>query len=206
VALAQRRTTLFADTVLYASIRTLVVPLLRTYPFVRIWQVGCSTGEDVYTLGIVLHEEGLLERCKIYATDTTAPLVDVARAGRYDSSVLQEWKTNYVAAGGTASLEAYTTHEGSNLVIDPALRKRMVFAQHNMASDSSFNDFHLIVCRSMTTQYKTTLQWRVHQLLYQSLVRLGFLALGRSGSLKLTPHEEAYREVDGAAQIHRRVR
>ncbi len=204
-ALTFRHLSMFADASLFRDLRATVVPLLRTYPFVRIWNAGCSTGEDAYALAIVLDEAGLYDRCRIYATDAAAELVDAAQHGTYDAETLYEWQRGHAAGGGTRDLDAYMRVEKRLLRIDPALRRNIVFAQHNLVTDGSFNEFHLIFCPGLVRQYGKELQSRVHIALYDSLIRLGFLALARDESIVTSPAAKAYRKVDVDSSIFRRA-
>lgn len=196
----------FKDPAFYAAIRARVVPHLRTYPFVRIWHVGCGTGEETYTLATLLREGGIYERCKIYATDVSQSAIRAARQGRFNSEALDAMGDAYKESGGTEALEAYYNVEGGSGTFAPELGKNVIFAQHNVASEGSFNEFHLIVARNLLSNYNMTLQSNVHSLFLESLVRLGFLALGSKETIKHSPHERAYEEVDAQERIFRRVR
>lgn len=204
-ALTFRHLSMFGDAALFRDVRTAVVPLLRTYPFVRIWNAGCSTGEDAYALAILLEEEGLYERCRIYATDAAADLTDAAERGVYDAESSYEWQRGYAAAGGTADLSDYFTADKRSLVVDPRLRRHIVFAQHNVVSDGSFNEFHLIFCPGLMRQFAKELQSRVHATLYNSLVRLGFLAVARDETIATSPAAKAYRKLEVDSSLFRRA-
>lgn len=200
-----REVSLFSDPQLFNELRSLVFPLLRTYPFVRIWSAGCSTGEDTYALAIALEEAGLYERCRIYATDAARTLVDVARSRVYPADRTFEWQRAYVAAGGTRKIDDYITIDGARLSVDPELGRNIVFAQHNVVVDGSFNQFHLIFCPGMVRQFNKDLQSHAHGTLYASLVRLGFLGLASDESVVTSPFARAYRRSEGEASIHRRI-
>lgn len=201
-----RRAPMFSDTKAFATLRSMAVQLLRTYPFLRIWHAGCSTGEDTYALAVLLTEEGLYERSKIYATDSLESAVGAARAGVYAVEEADTFSANYAAAGGVRSLADYVKRQDAGLVVDPDLRKNVVFATHNLASDASFNDFHLIVCTNALGQYGSALQSSVHALLYGSLVRLGFLALGSDQPIQNCPFAHQYREVGDRSGLFRKMR
>ena len=204
-ALTFRHLSMFGDASLFRDVRATVVPLLRTYPFVRIWNAGCSTGEDAYALAILLEEEGLYERCRIYATDAVAELTSMAERGVYDADASYEWQRGYAAAGCTRDLGEYLAQEKRSLVVDPRLRRHIVFAPHNVVSDGSFNEFHLIFCPGLLRQFGMELQSRVHATLYNSLIRLGFLALARDESIVTSPAAKAYRKLDVDSSLFRRT-
>src|SRR3954467_14138980 len=162
-------TAMFRDPTFYRAFRAHVVPLLRTYPFVRIWNAGCSTGEETYSLAILLKEEGLYERARIYATDINDRVLERARAGRFPLEKMREYTENYLRAGGTDEFSRYYSVEGEWARFDPALIDQVVFAQHNLVSDAPFNEFNLIVCRNVMIYFGKALQDRVHELFYESL-------------------------------------
>jgi chemotaxis protein methyltransferase CheR len=199
-------TSMFRDPTFYVAFREKVVPLLRTYPFVRIWNAGCSTGEETYSLAILLREEGLYDRARIYATDINDAVVGHAKAGAFPLDRMREYTDNYIRAGGTGEFSAYYEADGAMARFDPALRNQLVFAQHNLVSDGPFNEFHVIVCRNVMIYFGRELQSRVHSLFFDSLQRLGVLALGHKESVKFTPYEERYKELDGRERLYRRMR
>jgi chemotaxis protein methyltransferase CheR len=196
-------TSMFRDPGFYRALREVVVPVLRTYPLVRVWHAGSATGEEVYSMAILLQEEGLSGRCRIYATDMSEPALRQAERGAVPLRAMRQNTTNYLQAGGRAVFARYYRVEGDLAYLDPALRQAVVFAQHNLVSDRSFNEFHLVLCRNVLIYFNRALQERVHRLLYQSLGRLGFLGLGARETLQFTPHEEQYRQV--APRIYRKV-
>ena len=199
-------TSMFRDPTFYVAFRQKVVPLLRTYPFVRIWNAGCSTGEETYSLAILLREEGLYDRARIYATDINDAVVGHAKAGAFPLDRMREYTDNYIQAGGTGEFSSYYEADGSMARFDPALRDQLVFAQHNLVSDGPFNEFHVIVCRNVMIYFGRELQARVHSLFFDSLQRLGVLALGHKESVKFTPYEERYKELDARERLYRRMR
>src|SRR5690349_5079522 len=149
VALTVNVTSMFRDPHFYLAFRTKVVPLLKTYPFVRIWHAGCSTGEEVYSTAIVLSEEGIYDRCRIYATDLNEAVLRRAREGIYSLEFMQGYVTNYVKAGGTAAFSEYYTADNDSAIFRSSLRRNVVFSQHNLVTDRSFNEFNLILCRNV---------------------------------------------------------
>ena len=197
-------TSMFRDPSFWAAVRDKVVPLLRTYPFVRIWNPGCSTGEETYSLAILLREEGLEERARIYATDINSNVLEQAREGIFPLDRMQEFTSNYLAYQGRASFSDYYKVYGDRARFDPTLLERCVLAQHNLVSDDSFNEFSLIVCRNVMIYFDRELQDRVHDLFHRSLARSGVLALGHRESIRFTAHADAYDEIDGQEKLFRR--
>src|SRR5947209_3605604 len=195
-------TAMFRDPSFYRAFRTAVVPHLRTYPFLRIWHVGCSTGEEVYSIAILLHEEGLYPKCRIYATDMNEEVLARAKAGIFPPDLVQEYTGNYLRAGGTGSLSDYYTAKHGNVIFQRSLSENIVFAQHNLVTDGSFNEFHVIICRNVMIYFNPALTVRVHRLLYESLGMFGLLGLGSSETIKLTPYEACYEEFDGHERIY----
>jgi chemotaxis protein methyltransferase CheR len=197
---------MFRDPSFYRALRDKLVPIMRTYPFVRIWHAGCSTGEEVYSTAILLHETGLYERCRIYATDFNETVLRKAREGIFPLTAMKAYTANYIQAGGTSAFSEYYTAQYDSAIFRPWLRKNLVFAQHNLAMDTSFNELHVIICRNVMIYFNRTLQNRVVDLFSESLVRLGFLCLGNKESLKGTHGEAAYDVVDADERIYRKVR
>jgi chemotaxis protein methyltransferase CheR len=198
-------TSMFRDPSFYAAFRAKVTPLLRTYPFTRIWIAGCSTGEEVYSLAIVLDEEGLLERTRIYATDINEAVIERARRGVFDLEKMQEFTQNYLQAGGTRAFSEYYLADYDGVVFDRRLVEHAVFAQHNLVSDRSFNEFHVIVCRNVMIYFDRSLQERVFGLFHESLVRFGVLALGHKETIRFSPSAELYEELDLRERIWRKA-
>jgi chemotaxis protein methyltransferase CheR len=198
-------TSMYRDPLFFKVFRNKVVPLLRTYPFIRIWHAGCSTGEEVYSTAILLEEEGVYDRCRIYATDLSESVLRAAKSGIFTLHHMKEYSENYLQAGGSRSLSDYYTASYERAIFRESLRRNVVFAQHNLVTDSSFNEFNVILCRNVMIYFNRTLQNRVHGLLYQSLGRLGVLGLGRKESMRFTPHEVSFEELDGPEKIYRKV-
>jgi chemotaxis protein methyltransferase CheR len=198
-------TTMFRDPSFYAAFRKGVVPLLHTYPFTRVWVAGCSTGEEVFSLAILLQEEGLYQRTRIYATDINDAVLRKAREGVFPLERMREYTSNYINSGGTRSFSEYYVTDGANALFDRSLIENVVFAQHNLVSDHSFNEFHVIVCRNVLIYFDKPLQERVHELFYDSLVRLGVLGLGSKETIKFTRFENRYEELDADEKLYRKV-
>jgi chemotaxis protein methyltransferase CheR len=199
-------TAMFRDPTFYLAFRQKVVPLLRTYPFVRIWHAGCSTGEEVYSLAILLTEEGLYDRCRIYATDINEAVLQKAKDGIFPISSMQENTANYIAAGGTGTFSEYYTARYDYTIFRPSLSENVVFAQHNLVTDSSFNHFNVILCRNVLIYFNNVLQERVQSLFLNSLEMFGILALGKKESLRFTGVADNYETVDSDERLYRRVR
>ena len=199
-------TAMFRDPAFYRALRANVVPTLRTYPFVRVWSAGCSTGEEVYSLAILLAEEGLYERTRIYATDLNETALERAESGRFPLGSMRDYTRNYITAGGQRTFCEYFTADQTHACFDPGLVENVVFAQHDLVSDRSFNEFHLILCRNVLIYFDRTLQEQVHGLLYDSLGRLGILALGPRETLRSLELEACYEPFDGEHNLYRRVR
>jgi len=198
-------TAMFRDPTFYAAVREKVVPLLRTYPFTRIWVAGCSTGEEVYSLAMVLDEEALLERSRIYATDINEAVLERARLGVFPLEKMQEYTQNYLEAGGTRAFSEYYLASYDGAVFDRRLVENVVFAQHNLVSDRGFNEFHMIVCRNVMIYFDRTLQDRVLELFHQSLAMFGILGLGRKETIRLSPVADRYEDLDPVEKLWRKV-
>lgn len=200
-------TPLFGDPHLYLAFRQEVVPLLRTYPSVRIWHAGCASAEEAYAMAIVLYEEGLSQRCRLYATDLNEVALEKGREGLFPLEQIPEYTRNYQKAGGQASFSDYYTIAKDQAVFQPALRKNMLLFQHNLATDGSFNSFHVIFCRNVLSYFNNILQVFVYRLLYESLFSFGLLILGRQESLQTSPYQSCFREMNlnNGIQIYRRI-
>jgi chemotaxis protein methyltransferase CheR len=199
-------TAMYRDPSFYAAFREQVVPMLRTYPFIRVWAAGCSTGEEVYSLAILLSEEGLYDRTRIYATDINESVLQRAHAGVFPLEKMQEYTQNYIAAGGRRSFSEYYAANADGAVFSTALVDNVVFAQHNLVSDRSFNEFHVILCRNVMIYFDRPLQDRVHRLFHESLAMFGVLALGHKESVRFSPHEQCYEELDPDERLYRKIR
>jgi chemotaxis protein methyltransferase CheR len=198
-------TTMFRDPTFYLAFREQVIPLLRTYPFIRIWNAGCSTGEETYSLAILLEEEGLYERSRIYATDFNSEVLARARAGELPLDRMREYTQNYQRAGGTREFSAYYAVGSGSARLAERLSSNVVFAQHNLATDRSFNEFNVILCRNVLIYFGRELQRRVHTLFHESLARFGVLALGQKETLRFTGLDDRYEELDAREKLYRRI-
>ncbi len=198
-------TAMFRDPEFYEAFRQHVVPQLRTYPFTRVWNAGCSTGEETYSLAILLHEEGLYERTRIYATDINETVLGRARQGVFPLEKMKDYTQNYIRAGGVRPFSDYYLAKYDGAQFQRSLLENVVFAQHNLVSDRSFNEFQLIVCRNVMIYFDKPLQDRVHQLFYQSLAMFGILALGQKETIAFTPFADCYEELVPGQKIFRKV-
>jgi chemotaxis protein methyltransferase CheR len=198
-------TAMFRDPSFYVAFRRKVVPLLRTYPYTRVWIAGCSTGEEVYSLAILLHEEGISERARIYATDINESVLDRARSGVFPLDKMREYTQNYIKAGGERAFSEYYLAKYDGAQFQRSLVENVVFAQHNLVSDRSFNEFNVILCRNVMIYFDRTLQDHVHRLFYDSLINFGVLALGAKESIHFSPHEAAYEDLDAAERLYKKV-
>jgi chemotaxis protein methyltransferase CheR len=199
-------TSMFREADTWRCLRQEVVPVLRTYPSLRIWSVGCATGEEVYSLAITLEEEGLYERSIIYATDMNEDALAIARVGTCPVEKLRTYEHDYLRSGGQSSLSNFFTSAGRIGRLKRELLRNVTWAQHNLVTDASFNDFHLIVCRNVLIYFRPALQQRAHHLFYESLVRSGFLALGQRESMVFAPESSRYQSVDDGVSVFRKVR
>jgi len=197
-------TAMFRDPTFFAEFRNSVVPLLRTYPTVRIWHAGCSTGEEVYAMSILLEEEGLYERCRIYATDMDSTVLDHARQGIFPVSRMKEYTANYFLGGGKRSLSDYFTAKYDGALFAPRLAKNVLFTQHNLAMDRGFSEFNVIVCRNVLIYFDRALKDHALGLFSESLATLGVLCLGRKESLRFTAFEQEYSAISARERIYRR--
>ncbi|MFJ7728657.1 CheR family methyltransferase [Neobacillus sp. NPDC097160] len=199
-------TEMFRDPSFFKSLRTDLIPLLRDYPEIRIWHVGCSTGEEVYSMAILLQEEGLYEKTKIYATDINTSVLEKAKKGAFSLADMQLYTKNYLLAGGSRAFSEYYKVVADQVVFHPALKKNVVFAEHNLVTDSSFHEFDLIICRNVLIYFNKGLQNDVHQLLYESLSLSGFLGLGKREGIRFTSYGNCYEEFNATERLYHKFK
>jgi chemotaxis protein methyltransferase CheR len=199
-------TGMFRDPDLMRCLREEVIPLFKTYPSIRIWVAGCASGEEVYALAILLEEEGILHRSSIYATDLNEDMLAVARTGAYPVDRVRKYEEVYAQSGGRTSLADYFTVTGRSARFSRDLQKNVTWSRHNLVTDSSFNDFHLILCANVLIYFLPVLQGRAHRLFYDSLIRSGFLALGRRESLIYCADRDHYEQVRDGVHLFRKLR
>jgi len=204
-ALSVNVTAMFRDPAFYRAFRTRVVPRLRTYPYIRLWVAGCATGEEAYSLAIVLQEEGLYERTRIYATDINHFALQQAETGVIPIDRMREYTENYISSGGRHSFVEYYVANSSTARMRRSVVRNVVFAEHNLATDGCFNEFNAVICRNVMIYFERPLRSRVHGLVRDSLSRFGVLALGERESLRSTPVEHDYEVIDRVARLYRKV-
>jgi len=197
-------TEMFRDPLFYKTLLTEVFPVLATYPLIRIWHAGCSTGEEVYSTAILLKEAGLLHKSILYATDINGEVIKKAASGIFPIKHMRQHSLNYQKAGGREEFSRYYTAGYDHALFDKGLRERMVFSTHNLVSEGSFNQFQLIFCRNVLIYFERDLQSRVFSLFDESLDQLGYLALGSKETLKLSHVASRFRQL-GKESIWRKV-
>lgn len=197
-------TEMFRDPAFYKSLREKVIPLLKTYPFIKVWHAGCSTGEEVYSMAIILKEEGLYDRTTIYATDFNQQALHQAKQGIFSNKMMKEYTVNYQMAGGKASFAEYYTSDYEMVIMDNGLKKNIVWANHNLVTDSVFAEVHLLLCRNVLIYFDTDLQNHVHQLFRESLINGGILCLGSKEGLRFGDYAQVYTELDKKQRIFKK--
>ena len=199
-------TGMFREPDVLRCIRDEVIPRFRTYPSLRIWIAGCATGEEVYSIAIMLKEEGLHERSRIYATDLNEYNLVVARAGGYPLAPMLAAESGYARSGGRGHISDFYSVAGSNARFHGELQRNVTWARHNLVSDGSFNEFHMILCANVLIYFRPTLQERAHRLFYDSLIRSGYLALGQQESLVFSPDSNRYEQLRDGVNVFHKVR
>lgn len=197
-------TEMLRDPGFYKIIRDTVLPDLATYPFIRIWHAGCSTGEEVYSMAILLEEAQLLHKSLLYATDINPRVIEKARRGIFPVSLMQKYSDNYIQSGGKQDFSTYYSANYNLAKFDERLSQRMIFSTHNLVSDHSFNEFQLIFCRNVLIYFEKDLQSKVLTLFDNSLAELGYLALGSKESIKFSPLASRYLQIDKRQKIWRK--
>ncbi|WP_245976069.1 CheR family methyltransferase [Paenibacillus prosopidis] len=197
-------TEMFRDPSFFQTFRLEVVPFLKNYPEIRIWHAGCATGEEVYSMAILLKEEGLLDKTKLYATDMNEQIINTAKKGKFPLKRMQSFTKNYLQAGGAKEFSSYYTTDDEHALFHPSIKGNITFAQHNLATDRSFNEFHVILCRNVLIYFDSVLQSRVHDLFFDSLAPKGFLALGNMESL-ISAHKAQYEDFNPTERIFRKI-
>jgi chemotaxis protein methyltransferase CheR len=199
-------TEMFRDPLFYRQLREKITNRLVTYPIIKVWIAGCATGQEAYSIAILLQEEGLWERSIIYATDINQKSLDTAKEGVYPLEHMKKYTENYLQSGGQRTFSEYYTAHDNAAVLDKSLRKNIVFSSHNLVVDQSFNEFQLIVCRNVLLYFNHSLQNRVINLFYQSLCTFGFLALGDKESILFSDKREAFLENEGRQKIYSKIK
>jgi chemotaxis protein methyltransferase CheR len=197
-------TEMLRDPSFYRTLRGTILPVLATYPFIRIWHAGCSTGEEVYSMAILLKEAGLLHKSLLYGTDVNPLVIEKANRGIFPVSQMQKYSENYIQSGGLKDFSSYYTSNYQLAKFDSSLMEKMIFSTHNLVSDFSFNEFQLILCRNVLIYFERDLQSKVFKLFDDSLENFGYLALGSKESLRFSPIAPRYRQV-GREKIWRKI-
>ncbi len=197
-------TEMFRDPSFYKAFRKSVIPILKTYPFIRIWHAGCSTGEEVYSMAILLKEEGLYERSQIYATDFNNIVLQKAREGIYPIENIKYYTHNYQQAGGNASFSEYYIANYDSVILDQSLKKKITFADHNLVTDGVFGEMHVIICRNVLIYFNRELQNNVIKLFSDSLSNGCFLCLGSKESIKFSSSSDNFEDVIESEKIYRK--
>jgi chemotaxis protein methyltransferase CheR len=198
-------TEMFRDPSFFASLREKILPRLDTYPFLKIWIAGCATGEEVYSLAILLKEEQLLERSLIYATDINQHSLHIAKEGIFPLDTMKTYTKNYIASGGTESFSDYYLAKYDSALFNKELKRNVIFAPHNLACDESFNEFQLILCRNVLIYFNQHLQNKVIDLFYHSLCPFGFLGLGSKESLLFSDKKNNFNRIDKKEKLFMRT-
>lgn len=197
-------TEMFRDPDFYLAVRKEVVALLKTYPFIKIWHAGCATGEEVYSMAILLKEEGLLKRAQIYATDFNQMALQKARSGIYPIDRVKEYTQNYQKSGGKASFSDYYHSRYESVILNESLRENIVFADHNLVTDGVFGEMNMVICRNVMIYFDRDLQDKVIRLFYESLVPGGFLCLGSKESLRFASLADRFDVTTERQKIYRK--
>lgn len=195
-------TEMFRDPTFFQSFRSNIVPNLQKQPLLRIWIAGCSSGEEVYSLAILLYEEGLYDRATIYATDINEEILEKAKEGKISLHHMQHYTRSYLEAGGQQEFSKYYKVNSEHAILEPFLKKNIIFAHHNLATDHSFNEFHVIICRNVLIYFNNELKDRVFQLFYDSLGEGGFLCLGSQESIIASNH---FLDVDYGNRLYKKA-
>lgn len=189
-------TEMFRDPSFYKALRTEILPVLATYPFIRIWHAGCSTGEEVYSMAILLKEADLLQKSLLYATDINPDVLEKGMNGIFPLSQMKQYSENYISSGGIHDFSAYYAAKYNYAKFNEELRTKVIFAPHNLVTDRSFNEFQLILCRNVLIYFEKNLQQKVLTLFDQSLEQLGFLGLGSKETIRFSSLASSYRQID----------
>jgi len=198
-------TEMFRDPEFYLKFRKIIIPELSTYAHIKIWHAGCSTGEEVFSLAIMLKEENILHKTQIYATDFNKRVLELAKQGIYSKKDMELYSRNYLESGGKAQLSDYYTSKYGSVLFDKTLAKNVVFADHNLVTDGVFAEVHLVFCRNVLIYFDKKLQNRVLGLFTNSLIKRGILCLGTKESLRFSDYENNYEVLDKKNKIYKKA-
>lgn len=199
-------TEMFRDPWFYQKLRKKLIPRLKTYSFIKVWHAGCSAGQEVYSMSILLEEEGMKERSQIYATDFNELILERAKAGIYPLDVMKTYTINYQQSGGIGEFSDYYSADNDNAIFRQFLREKMLFSHHNLVTDGVFGEMHLIFCRNVLIYFNLKLQNQVLGLFYDSLIPGGYLCLGSKESLKFTDMVDKFEIICEKEKIYRKKR
>jgi chemotaxis protein methyltransferase CheR len=197
-------TELFRDPLYYKYVKEKIIPALSSYPIIKIWHAGCSTGEEVFSMCILLYEAGLLNRTRIYATDINPQNLEKAKKGILPLRSMKDFTTNYINAGGTSEFADYYSARYNHAIINDFLRQQIIFSQHNLVADQPFNEFQFISCRNVMIYFNRALQDRVLQLFHDSLITRGYLGIGLKETLAFSKVKNYFDTIDTHLKIYRR--
>jgi len=197
-------TEMFRDPGFYRSLRENVIPILKTYPFIKIWHAGCATGEEAYSVAIIMQEEGLYERTTIYATDFNQQALSQAKEGIFSNKMIKDYTANYQLSGGKESFSGYYTANYDSVIMNKSLKRNILWANHNLVTDSIFAEVHLILCRNVLIYFDKNLQNKVQELFHNSLTNGGILCLGSKEGLRFTDLSDEYTELDKKQRIFKK--
>ena len=197
-------TEMFRDQEFYKSLRENVIPILKTYPFIKIWHAGCATGEEAYSMAVIMQEAGLYDRTTIYATDFNQHALNRAKEGIFSNKMMKEYAINYQLSGGEKSFSDYYTSKYDNVIMNQSLKKNIVWANHNLVTDSVFAEVNLILCRNVLIYFDNNLQNQVQKLFYNSLSNGGILCLGSKEGLRFSDFNDKYMELDKKQRIFKK--
>lgn len=199
-------TEMFRDPWFYKTIREELIPRLKTYSFIKVWHAGCSAGQEVYSMSILLEEEGMKKRAQVYATDFNELILEKAKSGIFPLDVMKAYTENYQKSGGTRAFSDYYAADDENVILKRALREKVLFSSHNLVTDGVFGEMHLIFCRNVLIYFNRKLQNQVIRLFYDSLCPGGYLCLGSKESLKFTDMADRFEVVFDKEKIYRKKR
>lgn len=197
-------TEMFRDPLFYKLLREKIIPILKTYPSINIWNAGCSSGEEVLSVAILLKEEGLLDKTNIYATDFNSKIIEKAKKGIYNLDKVKDWTRNYQNSGGKESFSEYYSAKYDSIIFDHELLKKVTFLEHNLAKDKVFINAHLIICRNVFIYFKKDLEEKVLELFHDSLITGGFLGIGSKESIQFSQLRHKFSEVSSNGKIYQK--